>query len=84
MTDITITYADWLKNLKERVRRVRQKIMLHANAELSSFYWELLPDAIKKQIKSIRITDLFKKEELNEKVEETGEKRGREKVYKLN
>lgn len=50
----------------------------------SSNVWDLLPENIKGQIKSTRITDLFKKGDLKDKVEETGEKRGREKVYRLN
>ena len=49
----------------------------------SSDILNLLPDNIKNQIKSTRITDLFKKGELKDKVEETGIKRGREKVYRL-
>jgi len=53
------------------------------NEFTSSEVWELLPDDIKGQIKSIRITDLFKKGELKNKVEETGLKRGKEKMYRL-
>lgn len=53
------------------------------NEFTSSDVWELLPDDIKAQIKSIRITDLFKKGELKDKVEETGQKRERKKLYRL-
>lgn len=49
----------------------------------SSDIWKLLPLDIQGQVKSIRITDLFKKGELKDKVQDTGEKRGREKLYKL-
>ncbi len=49
----------------------------------SSDVWGLLPEDIKEQIKSIRITDLFKKGELKDKVEDTDRKRGREKLYRL-
>lgn len=49
----------------------------------SSDIWGLLPNNIKSQIKSTRITDLFSKGELKDKIEYTGKKRGREKVYRL-
>lgn len=49
----------------------------------SSEIWGLLPNNIKSQIKSTRITDLFSKGELKDKIEYTGKKRGREKVYRL-
>lgn len=49
----------------------------------SSDVWSLLPESIQGQIKSIRITDLFSKGELRDKIEYTGKKRGREKVYRL-
>lgn len=49
----------------------------------SADVWELLPEEIKKKVKAIRITDLFNKGQLKNIVEETGEKRGREKLYRL-
>ncbi|HBM15382.1 MAG TPA: DUF1016 domain-containing protein [Lentisphaeria bacterium] len=34
-------YANWLKEIKERIRIARQKVALAANSELISFYWDL-------------------------------------------
>lgn len=34
-------YANWLKEVKERIRIARQKVALAANSELISFYWDL-------------------------------------------
>lgn len=69
-------------NLPFHVRNVLKSGKLKSEFT-SSDVWKLLPDNIKEQIKSIRITDLFKKGELKDKVEDTGEKRGREKLYKI-
>lgn len=44
-----ITYADWLKNLKERVKSVQHKIVLYANIELVCFYWDLGEEIYEKQ-----------------------------------
>lgn|GEM_PF-1375398 len=49
----------------------------------SSEVWGLLAENIKHLIKPVRITDILKKGQLKDKIEETGEKRGREKVYRL-
>ncbi len=38
---INITYADWLKEVKERIRIARIKVALAANSELLAFYWDL-------------------------------------------
>lgn len=38
---------------------------------------------VKKKIKSARTTDLFKKGELRDKVEDTGKQRGMEKLYRV-
>lgn len=45
--------------------------------------WELLPPAIKEKISPIRITDSLKKGALRKKVEDTGRKRGHQKLYRL-
>lgn len=37
----SISYADWLKGVKERIRLARIKVALAANSELLSFYWDL-------------------------------------------
>ena len=44
-----IAYIDWLKEIKERVRRVQQNIILKANSELVFFYWDLGKDIYEKQ-----------------------------------
>ncbi len=36
-----LTYVDWLKNVKERIRLARVKVALAANSELLDFYWDL-------------------------------------------
>jgi len=45
----TPQYKDWLKEVKERIRRAQQKVTLAANAELIAFYWDLGEDIFKKQ-----------------------------------
>ena len=39
--DIRSTYADWLKEVKERIKKARVQVALAANHELISFYWDL-------------------------------------------
>ena len=48
----------------------------------SSEVWSQLQERTRSKIKSVRITDLFNKGELKNKVIDTGKKRGREKVYR--
>lgn len=50
MKNLDIPYIDWLKDLKDRVRTVQQRIVLHANAELINFYWNLGKDIYEKQL----------------------------------
>jgi len=38
---INITYSDWFKEVKERIRVARIKVALSANSELLAFYWDL-------------------------------------------
>jgi len=81
------------KGVPEINRNTDLNLPLHVNNVLksgrlkreftSSDVLGLLPDNIKEQIPSIRVTDLFKKGELRDKVEDTGGKRGREKLYRL-
>lgn len=81
------------KGIPEISRNTSLNLPLHVSKVLesgqldleftSSDVWKLLPKNIKEQIKSIRITDLFKKGDLRGIVEETGGKRGREKLFKL-
>mgnify|MGYP006291775427 CR=1 FL=1 len=42
-------YKDWLKALKNRVRRVQLKAAVAVNQKLLSFYWELGADIVEKQ-----------------------------------
>ncbi|MCL8537666.1 helix-turn-helix domain-containing protein [Chryseobacterium gallinarum] len=49
----------------------------------SSDIWSLLPTSVRDQVKTIRITDTLKKGSLRNLVEETGEKRSHEKLYRL-
>ena len=49
----------------------------------SSEVWTQLQETTRSQIKPVRITDLFNKGELKEKVVDSGKKRGREKLYRL-
>jgi predicted nuclease of restriction endonuclease-like (RecB) superfamily len=39
--DIHNSYADWLKEVKERIKKARVQVALAANHELISFYWDL-------------------------------------------
>ena len=36
-----LSYAEWLKNVKERIRLAQVKVALAANSELLDFYWDL-------------------------------------------
>ena len=36
-----LSYAEWLKSVKERIRLARVKVALAANSELLNFYWDL-------------------------------------------
>jgi predicted nuclease of restriction endonuclease-like (RecB) superfamily len=47
--DIHSTYADWLKELKERIKVARIKVALAANGELIRFYWDLGRMIVEKQ-----------------------------------
>lgn len=42
-------YIDWLREVKERIRRAQQQVSLAANAELITFYWEFGKDLYEKQ-----------------------------------
>jgi predicted nuclease of restriction endonuclease-like (RecB) superfamily len=37
----SLSYAEWLKSVKERIRLARVKVALAANSELLNFYWDL-------------------------------------------
>ena len=37
----TLSYAEWLKSVKERISLARVKVALAANSELLNFYWDL-------------------------------------------
>lgn len=43
-----VSYKDWLKEVKERIRTSRVKAALAANAELIAFYWDLGKDISEK------------------------------------
>ena len=45
-------YCQWLKSLKEKIRRTQVKAALAASRELILFYWELGQDILKKQQES--------------------------------
>lgn len=49
----------------------------------SSDIWNNLPSFVKNLVKTTRITDTLKRGSLRNLVEETGEKKGREKLYRL-
>lgn len=79
-------FADNARNIDLNLPKHVMIVLGSGRLELeftSSDIWKLLPLDIQGQVKSIRITDLFKKGELKDKVEDTGEKRGREKLYRL-
>ena len=42
-------YANWLKQLKEKVRSAQLKAAVKINTELLNFYWELGKDIVEKQ-----------------------------------
>ena len=39
--DKNLPYADWLKEVKEKIKAARIKVALAANSELLYFYWDL-------------------------------------------
>ena len=45
-------YANWLSNLKDKVRNARIKAAISVNRELLLFYWELGADIVQKQAQS--------------------------------
>ena len=51
MSDVIKTneYKDWLKKLKEKVRRTQIKAAVKINTALLEFYWELGADIVEKQ-----------------------------------
>ncbi len=46
---LSIKYADWIKQLKEKVQQVQLKAAVNVNYELLNFYWELGSDIVEKQ-----------------------------------
>lgn len=49
---IELTYKDWLKQLKERVRSSQQKAAVSVNRELIMLYWSLGEDIANKQLEA--------------------------------
>lgn len=47
--DIHNTYSDWLKEVKERIKKARVHAVLAANSELINFYWDLGRMILEKQ-----------------------------------
>jgi predicted nuclease of restriction endonuclease-like (RecB) superfamily len=45
-------YANWLSNLKDKVRNARIKASISVNRELLLFYWDLGADIVQKQAQS--------------------------------
>ncbi|MDR1013435.1 MAG: PDDEXK nuclease domain-containing protein [Coriobacteriales bacterium] len=43
------SYKDWLKELKQRIRRSQAKAVIHVNAELLELYWSIGFDIVSKQ-----------------------------------
>lgn len=42
-------YLEWLKNVKKRIRSVQQKVVLAANSELLTLYWQIGRDILDRQ-----------------------------------
>ena len=47
-------YADWIRELKNKIRSVQLKAAVRVNVAMLNFYWELGADIIKKKETSLR------------------------------